>query len=268
MPGTILIVDDEKSIVDILKFNLDREGYATLEAYDGEEALQQHGETRPDLILLDVMLPHIDGFEVCRRIRETDNLTPIIMLTAREEETDKIFGLDIGADDYVTKPFKVRELIARVRANIRRTASRDIASESAPGAEPGARTQIGENLVIDDERLDAFIGDRAAVLTPREFELLKFLSASPGRVFSREALMRDVWQYEYYGDLRTVDVTVRRLREKIEDSSADPKYILTRRGAGYYFAAQTDDSEPAARVDDVDDADDIAEVGEAGYTGG
>ncbi|MDR0445612.1 MAG: response regulator transcription factor [Oscillospiraceae bacterium] len=223
--STILIVDDEKTIVDVLKFNLNREGYTTAEAYDGEEALQKYKETRPDLILLDVMLPHIDGFEICRRIRATDKLTPIIMLTAREEEEDMVLGLDLGADDYVTKPFKNSEVLARVRANIRRTAA---ATETEPRLH-------GDGLVIDDERLDAFVKGQAAGLTPREFELLKFLMATPGHVFSREDLLRDVWQYEYIGDLRAVDVAVRRLREKIEDDSANPKNILTKRGSGYYF---------------------------------
>jgi two-component system response regulator VicR len=230
MAGTILIVDDEKSIVDILKFNLGREGYGTAEAYDGEEALRKYEEARPDLILLDVMLPRTDGFEVCRRIRERDKLTPIIMLTAREEESDKVFGLDIGADDYVTKPFKNLELMARVKANIRRTAS------AAPvPVPPDAR---GEGIFIDFDMFDAFVDGRAAELTPREFELLAFLAASPGRVFTREELLRDVWRFEYFGeDLRTVDVAVRRLREKIEEDGANPKHILTRRGAGYYFEA-------------------------------
>ncbi|MDR2420894.1 MAG: response regulator transcription factor [Oscillospiraceae bacterium] len=227
MACTILIVDDEKSIVDILKFNLNREGYDTAEAYDGEEALQKYGETRPDLILLDVMLPRTDGFEVCRRIRERDKLTPIIMLTAREEESDKVLGLDIGADDYVTKPFKNMELMARVKANIRRT------SAAAPPAAPGAP---GAGLFIDFDRFDAFVGGRAAELTAREFDLLAFLAASPGRVFSREELLREVWRFEYFGDdLRAVDVAIRRLREKIEEDGANPKHILTRRGAGYYF---------------------------------
>jgi two-component system response regulator VicR len=224
MASTILIVDDEKTIVDVLKFILSREGFDTVEAYDGEEALQRYDEKRPDLILLDVMLPHTDGFEVCRRIRERDRLTPIIMLTAREEETDKIFGLDIGADDYVTKPFKNLELMARVKTNLRRTAA---ASET--------ETETREGLFVDHDRFDAFLSGRAAELTAREFELLAFLSASPGRVFSREELLRDVWQYEYFGDARAVDVAVRRLREKIEEDSANPKYILTKRGVGYYY---------------------------------
>jgi two-component system response regulator VicR len=222
---SILIVDDEKNIVDILSFNLKKEGYVILSAYDGESALRLFGESRPDLILLDVMLPLLDGFEVCRRIRAEDNMTPIIMLTAREEETDKVFGLELGADDYVTKPFSIREVLARVKANTRRSAERDVTLE--------------EGLVIDGERCDAFIGGRSAELTQREFELLSFLAASPGKVFSREDLMREVWRYSgFVGDVRAVDVAVRRLREKIEEDSGQPRYIMTRRGAGYYFEGQ------------------------------
>ncbi|MDR0838816.1 MAG: response regulator transcription factor [Oscillospiraceae bacterium] len=224
MAHTVLIVDDEKNIVDILKFNLKKEGYDTTEAYDGEEALRRYGAECPALILLDVMLPHLDGFEVCRRIRRMDNLTPIIMLTAREEETDKVFGLELGADDYITKPFSIREVLARVKANMRRTAAVE-AALPAPV----------DGLVIDDERFDAFVGGRPAELTPREFELLKFLAASPGKVFSREDLLRDVWQYDYFGDPRAVDVAIRRLREKIEEDSANPGYVMTKRGVGYYY---------------------------------
>ena len=226
MGKTVLIVDDEKNIVDILSFNLKKEGFEIISAYDGEAALAQHSLKRPDLILLDVMLPLLDGFEVCRRIRETDNITPIIMLTAREEETDKVLGLDLGADDYITKPFSVRELQARIRANMRRTGSHT--------EEPGAVRSSG--LVIASDRYDAFIDGQAAELTQREFELISFLASSPGKVFSREELLHQVWQYEYFGDLRAVDVAVRRLREKIEEDPSQPKVIITKRGAGYYFA--------------------------------
>jgi len=225
---TVLIVDDEKNIVDILSFNLKKEGFEIVPAYDGKAALDQYASKRPDLILLDVMLPILDGFEVCRRIRENDRKTPIIMLTAREEETDKVLGLDLGADDYITKPFSIRELQARVRANIRRTGS-------------GAEAQSGEieplGLVIDAERYDVFIDGKGAELTQREFELISFLAASPGKVFSREELLHDVWQYEYFGDLRAVDVAVRRLREKVEDDPSQPRVIVTKRGVGYYFEA-------------------------------
>ena len=225
MDKTVLIVDDEKNIVDILKFNLEKEGFGTITAYDGEAALEQYAQSRPALILLDVMLPLIDGFEVCRRIRKTDKITPIIMLTAREEETDKVFGLDLGADDYITKPFSLRELQARIKANIRRMDAGS-AEQSAGG---------GDGLVIDSERFDAIVNGRPAELTQREFELISFLSANPGKVFSREALLHSVWQYDYFGDLRAVDVAVRRLREKIEEDSGQPRYVMTKRGVGYYY---------------------------------
>ncbi|MDR3310426.1 MAG: response regulator transcription factor [Oscillospiraceae bacterium] len=220
---TILIVDDEKSIVDILKYNLKKE-YNIVEAYDGAEALERYAEASPDLILLDIMLPRLDGFEVCRRIRAGDKKTPIIMLTARGDETDMITGLELGADDYITKPSTNANVLARVRAHLRRA---EAATETAGGS-PG--------LVIDPERFDAFTDGAGAGLTPREFELLCFLSESPGKVFSREDLLRDVWQYEYFGDPRAVDVAVRRLREKIEPNSAEPVYVLTKRGVGYYFS--------------------------------
>jgi len=226
MPKTVLIVDDEKNIVDILSFNLKREGFEILAAYDGKAALDQYSSKRPDLILLDVMLPVLDGFEVCRRIREKDRKTPIIMLTAREEETDKVLGLDLGADDYITKPFSIRELQARVRANIRRTGS-------TTEAQGGEIEPLG--LVIDAERFDVFIDGKGAELTQREFELISFLAASPGKVFSREELLHDVWLYEYFGDLRAVDVAVRRLREKVEEDPSQPRYIMTKRSVGYYF---------------------------------
>jgi len=223
---TVLIVDDEKNIVDILSFNLKKENFEIILAYDGETALTQYSLKKPDLILLDVMLPRLDGFEVCRRIREKDKVTPIIMLTAREEETDKVLGLDLGADDYITKPFSVRELQARIRANIRRTDPQPV--------EPQVDRPAG--LVIDSERYDAFIGGQAAELTQREYELISFLATSPGKVFSREELLHQVWQYEYFGDLRAVDVAVRRLREKIEEDPGQPRYIITKRGVGYYFS--------------------------------
>ena len=226
MARKILIVDDEKNIVDILKFNLRREGFDTVEAYDGNEALERYAAEKPALILLDVMLPGVDGFEICRRIRQADTLTPIIMLTARGEETDVVMGLDLGADDYIAKPLQIKSLMARVKANIRRTET--VLDELS--AQPSS-----DELFIDDERFDAFVHGKAAELTPREFELLKFLSATPDHVFSREELLRDVWQYDYFGDPRAVDVAIRRLREKIEPDSANPKYILTKRGIGYYF---------------------------------
>ena len=226
MGKTILIVDDEKNIVDILSFNLKREGFEIIAVFDGEKAIECYEQSNPDLILLDVMLPKMDGFDVCRRIRARDGKTPIIMLTAREEETDKVFGLELGADDYITKPFSIREVQARVKANIRRTAS--LMEELRP--EDGV-----EGLYVDNERFDVFVNGKSAELTQREYELVKFLAAQPGKVFSREELLHSVWQYDYFGDLRAVDVAVRRLREKIEKDSSQPRYIITKRGVGYYF---------------------------------
>ena len=230
MAKKILIVEDEKNIVDILSFNLTREGYTALEAYDGEAGLQLALEQDPDLILLDLMLPRKNGFDVCRAIRDAGRTTPIIMLTAREEETDKVFGLEIGADDYITKPFSMRELIARVGANIRRTAMQ------APAESASAAIEAGD-LRIDPDSRQVFRAGQPIELTQREYELLSFLAARPNKVYSRADLMEQVWNYDYVGDdARTVDVTVRRLREKVEADPANPVRILTRRGAGYYFA--------------------------------
>ena len=217
---TVLIVEDEVNIVDIVRFNLQREGYATLEAYDGEAGLALAREKKPDLILLDVMMPKMMGFDVCRALRAEGDNVPVIILTAREEEEDKILGLEIGADDYITKPFSMRELMARVKANIRRTAM------SAGGA-----------LTINTDSFQVFKNGKPIELTQREYELLTFLASHPDKVFSRVDLMEQVWNYGYVGDdVRTVDVTVRRLREKIEDDPASPRYILTRRGVGYYYS--------------------------------
>lgn len=222
----ILIVEDEKNIADIVKFNLEKEGYETETAYDGEQALAKVKSFGPDLILLDLMLPKIDGFQVCRKVREHYNM-PILMLTAKEEEVDKVLGLEMGADDYITKPFGMRELLARVKANLRR---------SAPVEGPGAQEVItsGE-MTIDLGKYEVKKHDETLELTIREFELLRFLALQPEQVFSREQLLKEVWGYEYYGDIRTVDVTVRRLREKVEDNASNPRFILTKRGVGYYF---------------------------------
>ena len=230
---TVLIVEDEKNIVDILGFNLQREGYTTLEAYDGEDGLKKAQEEKPDLILLDVMLPKMNGFDVCRALRESHNHVPVVILTAREEETDKVLGLEIGADDYITKPFSMRELVARVRANIRRTA---MSAPAAASAAEGAMTVAGD-LSINTDSHQVFRAGTVIELTQREYELLTFLSRHPNKVYARIDLMEQVWNYGYVGDdARTVDVTVRRLREKIETDPANPRYILTRRGAGYYFS--------------------------------
>ena len=230
MEKTVLIVEDEKAIVESLKFNLKREGYETMEALDGETGLKLALEGDPDLILLDVMLPKMNGFDICAAIRREGRVTPVIMLTAREEETDKVFGLEAGADDYITKPFSMRELMARVKANIRR---RDL--------DYGVRTK-GEllqagSLAVDPASFTVTKNGAPVELTQKEFDLLLYLLRERGRVFTREDLMQKVWNYDYFGDMRTVDVTVRRLREKIEDDPGKPAFIMTRRGVGYYFAS-------------------------------
>ena len=224
---TVLIVEDEKSIVDILRFNLEKEGYCCIAAYDGEAGLNAALSENPDLILLDVMLPKMIGFDVCRALREKGNNVPVIILTAREEEEDKVLGLEIGADDYITKPFSMRELMARVKANIRRTVMQS----------SGAETEK-TGLVINTENYQVLKNGKIVDLTQREYELLAFLASNPGKVYSRGDLMEQVWNYGYVGDdVRTVDVTVRRLREKIEDDPANPERILTKRGIGYYYNA-------------------------------
>lgn len=224
----ILIIEDEKAISDIIKFNLKKEGFEVDAAYDGQEGLDKALNIKPDLILLDVMLPLMDGFEVCKHIRE-ESTVPIIMLTAKEEEVDKVLGLELGADDYITKPFGMRELIARIKANLRRTDLVD-GVENSP-----SNIQNFGCLEIDMNRYEVRKNNQVLELTLREFELLKYLAERENKVFSREQLLEEVWGYEYYGDIRTVDVTVRRLREKLEDDSSIPKYIMTKRGIGYYF---------------------------------
>lgn len=226
----VLIVDDEKNIVDILKFNLKKEGFDTAEAYDGEQAIDVAMAEKPDLILLDVMLPKMDGFTVCRKLRQLIS-TPILMLTAKEEEVDKVLGLELGADDYITKPFSQRELMARVKANIRRTSL----EENENGK--GNILKCG-SLNIDVDRYEVKRDDSIIELTLREFELVKFLAMHPGQIFSRENLLEKVWGYEYYGDVRTVDVTIRRVREKLEKDPAQCEYIMTKRGVGYFFNKQ------------------------------
>ena len=229
---TVLIVEDEKNIVDILRFNLERKGYKTLEAYDGEEGLRKAREEKPDLILLDIMLPKMIGFDVCAALRKEGDNVPILLLTAREEEDDKVRGLETGADDYITKPFSMREVIARVEANIRRTSMAAPAAGAADSAMP-----VAGDLAINTDSHQVFRAGKAIDLTQREYELLTFLASHPNKVYSRVALMEQVWNYGYVGDdVRTVDVTVRRLREKIEENPATPQFILTRRGAGYYFS--------------------------------
>ncbi len=231
MDKKILVVDDERPIVEILKLNLQKENYEVFEAYDGEDAVFKAKTLQPDLILLDVMLPKMDGFTVCRKIREFSTV-PILMLTAREEEVDKVLGLELGADDYITKPFSVRELMARIKANMRR-----VAPENQEVQTEKDSLQIG-NFLLDFNRYELYKNGEIIDLTVREFDLIKFLASQPNRIFSRQKLLESVWDYEYYGDVRTVDVTVRRVREKIEDDPSEPSYIMTKRGVGYYFKAE------------------------------
>lgn len=227
MTQKILIIEDERNIVDILKFNLRKEGYMTIEAMDGEKGLEMALNEKPDLVLLDLMLPKMDGFTVCRKIRESSQV-PIIILTAKEEEVDKVLGLELGADDYITKPFSQRELIARIKSNLRRVNLSENLSQQ------GNVLKCGD-LQIDTERYEVKRKDTVIDLTLREFELVKFLGMHKGQIFSRETLLEKVWGYEYYGDVRTVDVTVRRVREKLEVDPSNARYILTKRGVGYYF---------------------------------
>ena len=225
----ILVVDDEASIVTMLAYNLKKEGYDVVTAEDGEVALEKFESEKPDLLLLDIMMPKMDGYEVCRKISEKSNV-PIIMLTARADEVDKVVGLEMGADDYVTKPFGNRELIARVKANLRRS---DIAPVT--NNEKDGNNQVYGDLNIDFDRYEVTKRGEVINLTLREFELLTFLATQTPTIFTRENLLEKVWGYEYFGDVRAVDVTIRRLREKIEDDPSKPKYIVTKRGVGYYF---------------------------------
>jgi two-component system, OmpR family, response regulator VicR len=225
----ILVVDDEKPIADILQFNLKKEGYTVYCAYDGNQALEMVEEINPDLILLDIMLPNRDGMEVCREVRKKHDM-PIIMLTAKDSEIDKVLGLELGADDYVTKPFSTRELLARVKANLRR-------QQTIENTDPkGATNEISiGSLVIHPDAYVVSKRGETIELTHREFELLHYLAQHIGQVMTREHLLQTVWGYDYFGDVRTVDVTVRRLREKIEDNPSHPTWIVTRRGVGYYL---------------------------------
>ncbi|HOA36252.1 MAG TPA: response regulator transcription factor [Bacillota bacterium] len=221
----VLLVDDEKTLVKALKFNLEKEGFLVEEAYNGEEALEKAFKVNPDIIILDLMLPGLDGFEVCREIRKKEEI-PIIMLTAKGEDIDKVLGLELGADDYITKPFNPRELVARMKAILRRSAARD----------DGLRKQIQIGaLQIDLLQHRVRLGEREIDLTAKEFALLSFLASNAGRVYSREQLLEQIWGYDYYGDARTVDVHIRHLREKIEEDPSKPQLILTVWGTGYKF---------------------------------
>ncbi|AST93910.1 response regulator YycF [Sutcliffiella cohnii] len=228
MDKRILVVDDEKPIADILMFNLQKEGYEVHCAYDGEEAVEKVDEIKPDLILLDIMLPQKDGMEVCREVRKKYDM-PIIMLTAKDSEIDKVLGLELGADDYVTKPFSTRELIARVKANLRRHQQK-----AAEVEDDSAEIKVGSLIIHPSAYMVTKRGDMIE-LTHREFELLHYLAKNIGQVMTREHLLQTVWGYDYFGDVRTVDVTIRRLREKIEDNPSNPTAIVTRRGVGYYL---------------------------------
>ncbi|KON85952.1 PhoP family transcriptional regulator [Sporosarcina globispora] len=230
MDKKILVVDDEKPIADILQFNLKKEGFEVICAYDGNDALEKVEEIKPDMILLDIMLPQRDGIEVCREVRKKYDM-PIIMLTAKDSEIDKVLGLELGADDYVTKPFSTRELIARVKANMRR--HQQIASKTEEEDESN-EIEVGSLVIHPDAYVVSKRGETIE-LTHREFELLHYLAKHIGQVMTREHLLQTVWGYDYYGDVRTVDVTVRRLREKIEDNPSHPTWIVTRRGVGYYL---------------------------------
>lgn len=228
MLAKILVVDDEKPIADILKFNLEKENYAVICAFDGEEAIKLAFSEQPDIILLDLMLPKKDGMDVCREIRTQLN-TPIIMLTAKDTELDKVLGLEMGADDYVTKPFSTREILARIKAHLRRVTK----ANQQQLQQQGIRFM---NLLIDPDMYLVYKDGQALDLTHREFELIYYMVKHNGKVMTREHLLQAVWGFEYLGDVRTVDVTIRRLREKIEDDPSNPKYIITRRGLGYMMS--------------------------------
>lgn len=234
MGNLVLVVEDEESIVDILSFNLMKAGYQVEVAMDGATGAQKALEMNPDIVLLDLMLPEMDGFEVCEKVRSQGSLVPIVMLTAREDEDDKVKGLEMGADDYITKPFAIGELMARVKANIRRSAMNQ-GMATAVSVEEVAKSRLQIDLTTGTVRKDGEIIE----LTQREYDLLVYLAQTPMKPFSRESLMEHVWNYEsYVGDVRAVDVAVRRLREKIEEDTSNPQFILTKRGQGYYFGEE------------------------------
>lgn len=237
---TILVVDDEESIMELLVYNLQKEGYNTLQAYDGVTAVDIALKEKPDLILLDVMLPKMDGISVCKRIRYSLNV-PILMISAKDTELDKVVGLEMGADDYITKPFKIREVMARIKANLRKS-EMIVAPEYANSSNNTTETQeqdanlvVVGDLTLDLKKVEARVKGEVVDLTIKEFEVLKYLAAQPGEVVTREMLLKKVWGYDdYVGAIRTVDVTVNRIRDKIEKDKANPKILITKRGVGYY----------------------------------
>ncbi|RQD76436.1 MAG: DNA-binding response regulator [Candidatus Syntrophonatronum acetioxidans] len=229
MAQKILIVDDEESILRLIKYNLEKVGFETVTAEDGGEALEKAEKEKPDLIILDIMMPGLDGVEVCMRLRKEDYHLPILMLTAKDEEIDKVLGLEVGADDYITKPFSVRELIARVKACLRRATQYNGAGDKA------VKKLAVKELEIFPDRYEAILKGCPINLTPKEFELLELLIRNKGKVLGREFLLNRIWGYDYYGDSRIVDVHVSNIREKIEEDSSRPEYIKTVRGVGYKF---------------------------------
>ena len=242
---TILVVDDEESIMDLLVYNLEKEGYNTLKAYDGITAVEMALKERPDLILLDVMIPKLDGISVCKKIRYYLNIStmPILMVSAKDTESDKIVGLEMGADDYITKPFQIRELMARIKANLRKAEAKVTVAQNNDVEEKQDSAdeiiQVGE-LTLDLRKIEAKVKGEVVNLTKKEFDVLKFLASQPGQVVTRERLLHEIWEYdEYVGAIRTIDVTMNRIREKIEKDKADPKILITKRGVGYYIADNT-----------------------------
>lgn len=235
---TILVVDDEESIMELLVFNLQKEGYNTLEAYDGVTAVEMAINEKPDLILLDVMIPKLDGISVCKKIRYALNISniPILMISAKDTESDKIVGLEMGADDYITKPFQIREVMARIKANLRKAelnANMDVLG-SQKNEDKDDIIRVGD-LSLDLKKIEAKVKGEVINLTKKEFDVLKYLASQPGQVVTREMLLREVWEYEeYVGAIRTIDVTMNRIRDKIEKDKANPKILITKRGVGYY----------------------------------
>lgn len=234
---TILVVDDEQSIMELLVFNLQKEGYNTLEAYDGATAVDMALNKKPDLILLDVMIPKLDGISVCKKIRYALNISniPILMISAKDTESDKIVGLEMGADDYITKPFQIREVMARIKANLRKAdLNSNIELNTQKNEDKDNIIKVGD-LTLDLKKVEARVKGEVINLTKKEFDVLRYLASQPGQVVTREMLLREVWEYEeYVGAIRTIDVTMNRIRDKIEKDKANPKILITKRGVGYY----------------------------------